>query len=92
MLSATSSKWRITFVDTGLQSTIGERLKAVEPYLGDDEVFLATYGDGLTDAPLPSSMRTLRESGRWPCSSRSAAVQRPHRVDRRRRERRDVRT
>ena len=33
-------------------STIGERLKAVEPYLGDDEEFLATYGDGLTDAPL----------------------------------------
>jgi glucose-1-phosphate cytidylyltransferase len=44
--------WRITFVDTGLRATIGERLKAVEPYLGDDRVFLATYGDVLTDAPL----------------------------------------
>ena len=29
-----------------------ERLKAVEPYLAGDEMFLATYGDGLTDAPL----------------------------------------
>ena len=35
-----------------MQSTIGERLKAVEPYLNDDDEFLATYGDGLTDAPL----------------------------------------
>ncbi len=31
------SDWRITFVDTGMQSTIGERLKAVEQYLDDDE-------------------------------------------------------
>ena len=50
--TATSRDWRITFADTGMQATIGGRLKAVEPYLGDDEIFLATYGDGLTDAPL----------------------------------------
>ena len=53
--------WRITFVDTGINTTIGERLKAVERYLGDDEVFLATYGDGLTDAPL------RRDDRRVPC-------------------------
>jgi glucose-1-phosphate cytidylyltransferase len=44
--------WQVTFVDTGRDAKIGQRLKAVEGYLGDDEVFLATYGDGLTDAPL----------------------------------------
>ena len=44
--------WKITFVDTGMQATIGERLKSVERYLNDDDEFLATYGDGLTDAPL----------------------------------------
>jgi len=45
--------WRITFVNTGLHSSIGQRLCAVREYLGEDESFLATYGDGLTDAPLP---------------------------------------
>ena len=58
--------WRITFVDTGMQSTIGERLKAVEPYLVDDEEFLATYGDGLTDAPLDRMFDTFRAAGRSP--------------------------
>jgi glucose-1-phosphate cytidylyltransferase len=59
LLSRTADDWRITFVDTGLNATIGERLKAVEPYLGDDEVFLATYGDGLTDAVLPDLIDTF---------------------------------
>jgi glucose-1-phosphate cytidylyltransferase len=45
--------WRITFVNTGLHSSIGQRLCAVREYLDGDEHFLATYGDGLTDAPLP---------------------------------------
>lgn len=45
--------WRITFVDTGQRSTIGDRLRLVEPHLEGDEVFLANYSDGLTDFPLP---------------------------------------
>lgn len=62
LLSRDLEEWRITFVDTGLNSTIGERLKAVESYLGDDETFLATYGDGLTDAPLPSLIDTFQDA------------------------------
>jgi glucose-1-phosphate cytidylyltransferase len=62
LLSRDLEKWRITFVDTGLNSTIAERLKAVEPYIGDDPTFLATYGDGLTDAPLPHMIETFKES------------------------------
>ncbi|UJS17831.1 MAG: glucose-1-phosphate cytidylyltransferase [Candidatus Jettenia sp.] len=45
--------WRITFVDTGLESNVGQRLKAVEKYLAGEEVFLANYSDGLTDLELP---------------------------------------
>ncbi len=45
--------WKITFVDTGLRSTIADRLRLVEPYLNGDEVFLANYSDGLTDFYLP---------------------------------------
>ena len=61
--TATSARWRITFADTGMQSTIGERLKAVEPYLGDDEIFLATYGDGLSDVADPRPGRHVRGVG-----------------------------
>ena len=44
--------WRITFVDTGMTSSIGERLRRVRRFLGDDEVFLANYADGLSDLDL----------------------------------------
>jgi glucose-1-phosphate cytidylyltransferase len=52
LLSSDISEWRITFVDTGMDTAIGERLRRVRPFLDDDEVFLANYGDVLTDAPL----------------------------------------
>jgi glucose-1-phosphate cytidylyltransferase len=45
--------WRITFVDTGLRSNIGQRLRAVRHLVEGDEMFLANYSDGLTDMPLP---------------------------------------
>jgi glucose-1-phosphate cytidylyltransferase len=61
LLTRDSVDWRITFVDTGLSLTIGERLKAVERFIGGDDVFLATYGDGLTDAPLPQVIDAFRE-------------------------------
>jgi glucose-1-phosphate cytidylyltransferase len=45
--------WRITFVETGAGANVGERLSAVEPHLEGEDVFLANYGDGLSNAPLP---------------------------------------
>ena len=62
LLRQDADDWRITFLDTGVNATIGERLKAAGPYLGDDSIFLATYGDGLTDAPLPGLIASLIES------------------------------
>jgi glucose-1-phosphate cytidylyltransferase len=44
--------WTISFVDTGLNSNIGQRLVAVKPYLEGEEVFLANYADGLSDLDL----------------------------------------
>lgn len=52
MLSTDISEWSISFIDTGIDTAIGERLRRVRPYLNGDEVFLANYGDVLTDAPL----------------------------------------
>ncbi len=54
LLSNDIHDWRITFVDTGLTSNIGQRLKAVEKHLEGEDVFLANYSDGLTDLYLPN--------------------------------------
>jgi glucose-1-phosphate cytidylyltransferase len=53
LLASDIQDWKITFVDTGMSANIGQRLKAVEPYVAGDEVFLANYSDGLSDLPLP---------------------------------------
>lgn len=52
MLSTDISDWTIQFIDTGMDTAIGERLRRVRPYLEGDEYFLANYGDVLTDAPM----------------------------------------
>jgi glucose-1-phosphate cytidylyltransferase len=52
LLGSDIHDWRITFADTGLHANIGQRLRAVRRFVADDEVFLANYGDVLTDAPL----------------------------------------
>lgn len=51
--------WRITFVDTGASSNIGQRLKAVEKHLQGEDVFLANYSDGLSDLPLPDFLENF---------------------------------
>ena len=56
--------WKMTFVDTGANSNIGQRLKAVEQYLGDDEVFLANYSDNLTNFQLPKLIDRFYEQDR----------------------------
>lgn len=46
--------WKITFVDTGIHSNIGQRLRVLRPYLEGERNFLANYSDGLTDLNLDS--------------------------------------
>lgn len=53
--------WKITFVDTGLHSNIGERLQTVKKYVEDDEIFLANYSDGLSDVPLDVMIDRFRQ-------------------------------
>ena len=52
LLGSDTHDWRITLVDTGVKANIGQRLVAVRPYIEPDEMFLANYSDGLSDAPL----------------------------------------
>ncbi len=67
LLSSDIHDWRITFVDTGLNSNIGQRLKAVEKHLQDEEVFLANYTDGLSDVNLNELADTFRRSNKVAC-------------------------
>jgi glucose-1-phosphate cytidylyltransferase len=67
LLSSDIDDWRITFVDTGLTSNIGQRLKAVEKYLQDEEVFLANYTDGLSDVNLKELTEIFLRSKRVAC-------------------------
>jgi glucose-1-phosphate cytidylyltransferase len=52
MFSTDITDWNITFIDTGLGSTIGERLMRVRAQVEGEEMFLANYADTLTDASL----------------------------------------
>lgn len=54
LLHSDIQDWRITFVDTGINANVGQRLRAVQKHLKGEEVFLANYADGLTDLPLPA--------------------------------------
>ncbi|MBK5222593.1 MAG: glucose-1-phosphate cytidylyltransferase [Acidimicrobiia bacterium] len=64
LLRTDINDWRITFVDTGLTSNIGERLGRVREHLGDDEVFLANYADGLSDLDLGAYLDRFTASGK----------------------------
>jgi glucose-1-phosphate cytidylyltransferase len=60
LVNSDISDWRITFVETGLHSNIGQRLKAVQKYVEGEPEFLANYSDGLTDMPLPDQLAHFR--------------------------------
>lgn len=63
LLSTDISDWSITFVHTGLNTPIGERLRRVREYVQDEPVFAANYADVLTDAPLDLIEQNFRQSG-----------------------------
>jgi len=62
-LSRDLEDWRITFVDTGLHSNIGQRLLRARKYLEGEDEFLANYSDGLSDSPLDEQVADFRRRG-----------------------------
>lgn len=67
LLSTDIDDWRIAFVDTGLTSNVGQRLKAVEDHLKGEEIFLANYSDGLSDVDLRTVIDVFKRSGKVAC-------------------------
>ena len=52
----TSEPWKVTVVDTGLNTMTGGRVKRVKEYIGD-ESFMLTYGDGVSDLNIAELVR-----------------------------------
>lgn len=63
LMNSDSADWRITFVDTGLHSNLGQRLMRVRKYVGDDEHFLANYSDGLSDVDVNAFSDEVKQRG-----------------------------
>ena len=57
-----AEKWKVTVVDTGLNTMTGGRVRRVRPYLGEESFFL-TYGDAVADVNLDALLRCHREHG-----------------------------
>jgi glucose-1-phosphate cytidylyltransferase len=67
VLGAKPPDWRIALVDTGIWRNIGQRLLAVKHLVEDEEIFLANYSDGLTDAPLADMIDRFKTSNKVGC-------------------------
>jgi glucose-1-phosphate cytidylyltransferase len=59
-----SEPWKVTLVDTGDDTMTGGRLKRVKNYIGDDDRFCFTYGDGLGDVNISRLIEIHKESGK----------------------------
>jgi len=67
VLNTDFAHWSITFVDTGVNAMIGERLFAVRDHVKNEEVFLANYVDGLSDIDVNQVIERFLQSGRTAC-------------------------
>ena len=59
-----TENWKITVVDTGLETMTGGRIKRIKKYLNPDEPFMLTYGDGLCDVDLNAIEAYHRSHGK----------------------------
>jgi len=58
------SDWRVTLADTGLDALTGARIRKIRNYIGDDEHFMLTYGDGVGDIDIESLLAFHKKSGK----------------------------
>lgn len=61
--SNAAEPWKVTLVDTGLDTMTGGRIKRVQKYIGD-ETFMLTYGDGVSDVNIGGLLAFHKEHGK----------------------------
>ena len=54
--------WTVTLADTGEETMTASRVRQIEKYLGDDDTFLLTYGDGVGNIDIPAVIRQHQAS------------------------------
>ena len=63
ILNNKSEDWKITLVDTGLNTMTASRIKRAEKYIGED-TFMLTYGDGVSDINIAELLKFLVSHGK----------------------------
>lgn len=56
--------WRITLAETGQKAMTGARVRKIRKYIGDDETFMLTYGDGLSDVDVDKLLAFHKSHGK----------------------------
>ncbi|MBB6624725.1 glucose-1-phosphate cytidylyltransferase [Clostridium gasigenes] len=59
-----SNPWNVTVVDTGLNTMTGGRIKRIKDYIGEDEEFMITYGDGVANVNINELIKAHKSSGK----------------------------
>ena len=60
--NSAAEPWRVTLVDTGLNTMTGGRIKRIQQYIGN-EAFMLTYGDGVSNVDIEALLRSHKSSG-----------------------------
>lgn len=58
-----SEPWKVTVVDTGLDTMTGGRIKRIQKYVGDER-FMLSYGDGVSDVDMNEILKFHQENGK----------------------------
>ena len=56
--------WRVTLAETGLRAMTGARVKRIEKYIKKDDIFMLTYGDGVTDLDIKELLSFHKKHGK----------------------------
>ena len=57
--------WKVTLINTGLNTNTGGRLKRVQEYIKDENAFCFTYGDGLANVNITELLSFHQRHGKW---------------------------
>jgi len=62
--SGNTEDWQVTLAETGLAAMTGDRVRQIKNYIGDDDVFMMTYGDGLSDIDINALVAFHKSHGK----------------------------
>ncbi len=75
VLGSKVESWKVTLIDTGLNTETGGRIRRIKKYVNDSP-FLLSYGDGVSDVNIPESIKFHKEQGKL---ATTTAIQTPGR-------------